>query len=122
MHEKDTTPHLLAYNAFAQAASNNVLAANALCILLLPTLWVTGAAILTAASRITFAMARDGALPFSSFGRRLDLQRGAPVGSVVLVLVVSVLIQLIIAGSVKAVATFVNPYVFYCAVRCKARQ
>jgi len=55
-------------------------------------------------------MARDGALPFSSFGRRLDLQRGAPVGSVVLVLVVSVLIQLIITGSVKAVATFVNPY------------
>lgn len=72
--------------------------------------------ITVAASRTTWACARDGALPFSSLWARVNPRLGVPVWALVLLTVVQMLLGLINLGSTSAFTAFVSVGVFALAV------
>lgn len=64
--------------------------------------------ITVAASRTTWAFARDGALPLSSVWARVDKRLGVPVWALVLLTVIQMLLGLINLGSSSAFTAFVS--------------
>ncbi|GAD95857.1 amino acid permease, putative [Paecilomyces variotii No. 5] len=64
--------------------------------------------ITVAASRTTWAFARDGAIPLSSVWSRVDKRLGVPVNALVLLTVVQMLLGLINLGSSSAFTAFVS--------------
>ncbi|GAB7352953.1 hypothetical protein MBLNU459_g3527t1 [Dothideomycetes sp. NU459] len=77
-----------------------------LLFLLLGILFFAGIGALTAASRCTYAFARDGALPGSSLWARVDQRLGIPLWALVLSTVVDCLLGLIYFGSTAAFNSF----------------
>ncbi|KAL1967540.1 hypothetical protein VTN77DRAFT_3055 [Rasamsonia byssochlamydoides] len=72
--------------------------------------------ITVAASRTTWAFARDDALPLSRLWARVDLRLGVPVWSLVLLTVIQMLLGLINLGSTSAFTAFVSVGVVALAV------
>ena len=72
--------------------------------------------ITVAASRTTWAMARDDAIPLSRLWSKIDHTHGVPIWSLVLVTVVQILLGLIILGSSSAFYAFVSVGVIALAV------
>lgn len=87
---------------------------NALSGLIAVGLFMTGSASMTVATRLAFAMARDGALPLSRYIRRLPRWSDSPVYSVALVFViVTVFLLTSLGNDPAALASIVNPYFAY---------
>lgn len=100
-----------------QAATGSKQGTNALAVIILLTLFTSGPALVTVTTRLVFAMARDGALPFSRALRYLHPKTETPAWAlfaVVCTVYVFVLIQL---GSLTAFQSIVNPYVAYTQAR-----
>ena len=68
----------VAFAIFEAAAGDSAQWAGALTGLIAVAIFTSGAALAAVASRIVFAMARDGALPFSAQLRRLHPRSDAP--------------------------------------------
>ncbi|KAI9801889.1 MAG: hypothetical protein M1833_002203 [Piccolia ochrophora] len=77
-----------------------------LLFLILGILFFAGTGALTAASRCTYAFARDGAIPGSRLWRRVDKRFGIPLWGLVLSVVVDCLLGLIYFGSTAAFNAF----------------
>ena len=82
--------------------------ALALLVLVLVLTLCCSFSITVAASRTTWAFARDQAIPFASMFARVDQRTGAPVWALVLVTVVQALLGLINLGSSSAFTAFVS--------------
>lgn len=80
----------------------------------------SGAAVMTVASRLAFALARDGALPLSEHVRYLHRSSESPVGAIGLVCGLAMVVVLFGLGSTTAFNAVVNPYVFCLQVRAVA--
>ncbi len=72
--------------------------------------------ITVAASRCTWAFARDNAIPFSSLWSRVDEQHGVPIWALVLTTLIQMLLGLINLGSSSAFLAFVSVGVIALAV------
>jgi amino acid permease (GABA permease) len=77
-----------------------------LLFLLLGIMVFAGIGALTAASRCTYAFARDGAIPGSRFWKKVDARLDVPIGGIVLSTVVDCLLGLIYFGSSAAFNSF----------------
>ncbi|KAI9681159.1 MAG: hypothetical protein M1817_002441 [Caeruleum heppii] len=77
-----------------------------LLFLILGILFFAGVGALTAASRCTYAFARDGAIPGSRLWRRVDHRFDVPIGGIILSTVVDCLLGLIYFGSTAAFNSF----------------
>lgn len=100
-----------------QAATGSHEGTNALAILIALALFTSGPALMTVTSRHVFAMARDGALPFSRTLRYLHPRTEAPVSALLAVVCAVAVMVLIQIGSLAAFQSIVNPYVAYTQVR-----
>ncbi|EKD17502.1 uncharacterized protein L3040_006617 [Drepanopeziza brunnea f. sp. 'multigermtubi'] len=78
----------------------------ALLFLILGILFFAGVGSLTAASRCTYAFARDGAIPFSSLWKRVDKRFNIPLLGLVLSTVVDCILGCIYFGSTSAFNAF----------------
>lgn len=72
-----------------------------------------GLATVTSASRMAFAFARDGGLPFSSFFRRVSCRSGSPAGAVWLTALAAVIVAATIPYSAIAAMCAVLLYISY---------
>ncbi|KAL5121504.1 hypothetical protein ACEQ8H_000576 [Pleosporales sp. CAS-2024a] len=77
-----------------------------LLFLILGILYFAGTGALTAASRCTYAFARDGAVPGSRFWAKVDKRYNIPLGALMLSTVVDCLLGLIFFGSSAAFNSF----------------
>ncbi|KAG8985936.1 hypothetical protein FRB95_005301 [Tulasnella sp. JGI-2019a] len=84
-----------------------------LLFLLLGIFLFSGVGSLTAASRCTWAFARDGAIPFSNLWVRVDKKRDVPIMALLLSTVVDMILGLIYFGSAAAFNAFTG-----CATIC----
>lgn len=110
------TPPTLTFGVLASILANatgTLTGTTALAVLIAVGLVMTGAASMTVASRIAFAMARDGALPLSPYLRYLPLWSDCPIGSVGFVLAIIVAFLLSAFGSGSALNALVLPYFSY---------
>ncbi|KAJ7753415.1 APC amino acid permease [Mycena maculata] len=87
--------------------------------LVIITQFMMGSSILTASSRQTWAFARDGALPFSRFFRRINSTTGTPVNCVWLSSVGAILLGLLAFAGPSAINAIFSlavacQYVVYC--------
>lgn len=72
--------------------------------------------ITTAASRATWAFARDNAIPFSSLWSRVNERHGTPIWALTLTTIVQALLGLVNLGSTSAFTAFVSVGVIALAV------
>lgn len=77
-----------------------------LLFLILGIMFFAGIGALTAASRCTYAFARDGAIPGSRFWRKVDHRLDVPIGGIILSTIVDCLLGLIYFGSSAAFNSF----------------
>ena len=77
-----------------------------LLFLILGVMFFAGVGALTAASRCTFAFARDGAIPGSRFWSKVDKRLDVPLGGIFLSTLVDCLLGLIYFGSAAAFNSF----------------
>ncbi|KAH7112159.1 amino acid permease-like protein [Dendryphion nanum] len=77
-----------------------------LLFLILGILFFAGVGALTAASRCTYAFARDGAIPGSRFWKKVDKRFDIPLGALILSTAVDCLLGLIFFGSSAAFTSF----------------
>lgn len=77
-----------------------------LLFLILGILFFAGTGALTAASRCTYAFARDGAIPGSRYWKTVDKRFGIPLGALILSTAVDCLLGLIYFGSSAAFNSF----------------
>lgn len=77
-----------------------------LLFLILGILFFAGTGALTAASRCTYAFARDGAIPGSRYWKKVDKRFDIPLGALILSTVVDCLLGLIYFGSSAAFNSF----------------
>lgn len=97
--------------AVFQGATGSLQGTTALAVLILVALFTSGAALMSVATRLVFAMARDGALPWSAFLRRLHPRLDNPIGAAVAVYVAVAALELIPLWDLAALQAIVNPYV-----------
>lgn len=112
----DTPPPTLYFGVFASILANATgtqTGTTALAVLVAVGLVMTGSTSMTVATRIAFAMARDGALPFSPYLRYLPLWSECPIGSVGFVLALVIVFLLTALGSDRALNAIVLPYFSY---------
>lgn len=91
-------------------------AGRSLAALVILTVLTSNAVLMTAASRLVFAMARDGALPLSSWLHRLNVRTHTPHGATAFVLLVVLLIELFELWSGQALKAVVAPFGLYVQV------
>ena len=77
-----------------------------LLFLILGIMFFAGIGALTAASRCTYAFARDGAIPGSSVWRKVDHRLDVPIGGIILSTTIDCLLGLIYFGSSAAFNSF----------------
>lgn len=77
-----------------------------LLFLIIGIMFFAGIGALTAASRCTYAFARDGAIPGSRFWSKVDKRFDVPLGGIILSTVVDCLLGLIYFGSTAAFNSF----------------
>lgn len=94
-------------------ATGTVRGTSALAGLVAVGLFMTGSASMTVATRLAFAMARDGALPFSRYLKRLPRWADSPAYAVGAVLLIVIAILLTPLGNPAALNAIVNPYFAY---------
>ncbi|CAN9092261.1 unnamed protein product [Alternaria alternata] len=78
--------------------------AGAACLLMFPLVCILFAetAIMTTSSRMTYAFARDGGLPFSKFFAKVHPRLGQPLNALILAATLTILFGLILIGSSSA--------------------
>ncbi|OSS48667.1 hypothetical protein B5807_07001 [Epicoccum nigrum] len=78
--------------------------AGAVCLLMFPLICILFAeiAIMTTSSRMSYAFARDGGLPFSNIFKKVDTRLGVPLNSLILTAGLALLFGLIMIGSSSA--------------------
>lgn len=78
--------------------------AGATCLLMFPLVCILFAetAIMTTSSRMTYAFARDGGLPFSKFFAKVHPRLGQPLNALILAATLTILFGLILIGSSSA--------------------
>ncbi|EUC39185.1 hypothetical protein COCCADRAFT_31906 [Bipolaris zeicola 26-R-13] len=78
--------------------------AGATCLLMFPLVCILFAetAIMTTSSRMTYAFARDGGLPFSNFFAKVHPRLGQPLNALILAATLAILFGLILIGSSSA--------------------
>lgn len=89
-----------------RSATGNSAGAFCLLIPLLVLGLICGVGCVTAASRSTWAFARDGAIPGSKWFRKVDGRLGIPLNSMMLGMVIELLLGLIYFGSTAAYNAF----------------
>ncbi|TGZ76185.1 amino acid permease [Ascodesmis nigricans] len=77
---------------------------------------ICGTACTTAASRCTWAFARDGAIPGSQLWKRVDEKRDVPVNAMMLSMIVQIVLGVIYFGSVTAFNAFSGVGVIFLTV------
>lgn len=84
--------------------------AGATCLLMFPLVCVFFAetAIMTTSSRMTYAFARDGGLPFSKFFAKVHPRLGQPLNALILAATLTILFGLILIGSSSAFSALIS--------------
>lgn len=103
------------------ATSGSIVTIEAIAAAIAVSLFMSGYAIVAVTSRVAFAMARDDALPFSSYIRFLHSKRESPDIATLLVATAAVVILLFSLGDIRAYNWVTYPF-FSCFQVCKVEE
>lgn len=85
-------------------------------LLMLAMLWMCGAAVMTAASRMFFGLGRDGAIPFSRFSRQLYPHSNNPIGATAMAAICTALLMTSSLAGSTGLADLANSYYIFLQV------
>lgn len=104
----DRNPDIMPIDLVFKFATQSYLVSFLMVILLIGAVLFAGIGTLTTASRATYAMARDGALPYRELWSHVDPQRGIPINSLYLCIAISLVLGLLSLLSSSAFNAFVG--------------